>query len=234
MVARSPTAHRPTSTPGWLTTARRPTRLGDFIDWAANRRLIGRFVIPGRARQQASGLDDDTRWSIVDRLLHDESLDLGDRVGGCLVLLYGQQLSRIVELTRDQVSSDGNSARLGLGPTEIQVPEPLGALLTRLASCGRPHRGVGSPAETPWLFTGLHAGRPLTASHLGARLRRLGIGTIKGRSGAMMHLAGQLPAAVLADLLNLHPNTACRWVELAGGDWNLYAAEIARKADRET
>ena len=166
--------------------------------------------------------------------MHDESIDVGDRVAGCLVLLYGQQLSRIVALTRGQVSADGNGAHLHLGATEIQVPEPLGGLLTRLCCCGRLYRGVGSPADTTWVFTGLHPGRPLSASHLGARLRRLGIGTIKGRRGAMMHLAGQLPAAVLADLLNLAPNTACRWVDLAGRDWTHYATEIARRgADRE-
>jgi hypothetical protein len=206
----------------------------DFIEWAAERGLIGRFILTGQAgRPQAAGLDDDTRWSIVDQLLVDESLDLGDRVAGCLVLLYGQQLSRIVALTRTQVSSDDDGTRLGLGPTEIRVPEPLGELLTRLASPGRRRRGMGSPVDTPWLFTGLHPGRPLTASRLGERLRRLGIGTIKGRRGALMHLAKQLPAAVLAELLNLQPSTACHWVELAGGDWTRYAAEIARRADRE-
>ncbi len=47
-----------------------------------------------------------------------------------------------------------------------------------------------------------------------------------------MHLAAQLPAAVLADLLNLHPTTACRWVGEAAGDWNRYAAEVARRGDR--
>lgn len=67
---------------------------------------------------------------------------------------------------------------------------------------------------------------------MGERLRRLGIKTIKGRRGAMMHLAAQLPAAVLADLLNLHPTTACRWVGEAAGDWNRYAAEVARRGDR--
>lgn len=206
--------------------------VGDFIDWAADRRLIGRFVVTGPVRQHATALDDDTRWSIVDRLLHDESLDLGDRVAGSLVLLYGQQLSRIVSVKREQVRSDNGDARLQLGRTEIQVPEPLGELLLRLAACGRPNSGLGSPADGPWLFTGLHPGRPLSASHLGERLRRLGIKTIKGRRGAMMHLAAQLPAAVLADLLNLHPTTACRWVGEAAGDWNRYAAKVARRGDR--
>ena len=48
------------------------------------------------------------------------------------------------------------------------------------------------------------------------------------RRSALMHLAGRLPAAVLAELLNLHPTTAVHWVAAAGGDWNTYAAQIAR------
>jgi hypothetical protein len=39
------------------------------------------------------------------------------------------------------------------------------------------------------------------------------------------HSAGRdLPAAVLADMLHIHPNTATRWVETAGGNWTNYAA----------
>ena len=44
----------------------------------------------------------------------------------------------------------------------------------------------------------------------------------------MTDLAAQLPAAVLADLLNITPDTAVRWMHQAGADWNRYAAEIAR------
>jgi len=45
---------------------------------------------------------------------------------------------------------------------------------------------------------------------------------------AFRGLAAQLPAAVLADLLGLHHNTAARWMHQAGGDWSRYAAELAR------
>ncbi|EQD56695.1 hypothetical protein B2A_05134 [mine drainage metagenome] len=51
--------------------------------------------------------------------------------------------------------------------------------------------------------------------------------TMAGRRAALMNLASQLPAAVLAELLHLHPTTAVHWVSLAGGDWNSYAAEVA-------
>jgi hypothetical protein len=49
----------------------------------------------------------------------------------------------------------------------------------------------------------------------------------------MVHLAARIPAAVVADLLNLHSTTAVRWTRAAGGDWSTYAAMVARDGDRE-
>ncbi|MBW3548670.1 MAG: hypothetical protein KY452_11110 [Actinobacteria bacterium] len=215
----------------WLVEGPRSApEVADFLDWAAERRIIEGVVVTRPGTHHAGALDDDTRWSIVARLLHDDTIDLGDRVAGCLVLLYGQQLSRIVALTRDQVTRHHDGIRLHLGVTSIEVLEPLGALLAGLADSRRAYVGIGSPAEVPWLFPGLDPGRPLTAGHLGERLRRLGIGAMPGRRAALVHLAGQLPAAVLADLLHLAPTTAVGWVRAAGGDWNTYAAQLARAA----
>jgi hypothetical protein len=47
----------------------------------------------------------------------------------------------------------------------------------------------------------------------------------------MTHLAAHLPAAVLADLLNLSPSTAVRWMHEAGADWTRYAAELVQDDD---
>ena len=52
-----------------------------------------------------------------------------------------------------------------------------------------------------------------------------------GRRAALLDLAGQLPAAVLAGLLGLAPATAVKWMRQAGGDWSRYAAELARTRD---
>jgi hypothetical protein len=79
----------------------------------------------------------------------------------------------------------------------------------------------------------MQPGRPLTPARLGERLRSIGIYATSGRRSAMTHLAAQLPAAVLADLLNIAPTTAVRWVHEAGGDWSRYAAELARTADHQ-
>jgi len=51
------------------------------------------------------------------------------------------------------------------------------------------------------------------------------------RRAALTDLAGQLPAAVRADLLNLAPGTAVQWMRQAGSDWTWHAAQIARTYD---
>lgn len=207
----------------------------DFLDWTAARKTTPRFVLPGRVRRGGPRTDDETRFALARRLLVDESLDLSDRVAGCLVLLYGQQLGRIAHLRRDQVSvgADG-STRLSLGATPIEVPPPLDQLIGRLLDEHRHHTAFSLPAlPTPWLFPGLHPGRPFNASQLGARLRRLGIEPQAGRRGALAHLAATMPAAVLAQVLDLTPGTAVRWVGTTGGDWNRYAADlVGRSRDR--
>ncbi len=39
--------------------------------------------------------------------------------------------------------------------------------------------------------------------------------------------------AVLADLVNIHPTTAVKWMHQAGGDWTRYAAELARTRNHQ-
>jgi len=209
-------------------------QVGDFLDWTAGRKMTPRFTLPSQPQRGGPSTDDETRWSTVRRLLYDNDLDLADRVAGCLVLLYGQQLTRIASLRRDQMTITGDgSTRLSLGTTYIEVPSPLDELLQRLANEHRHHTAFSAHAmTTAWLFEGLHPGRPFNASQLGARLRRLSIEPQAGRRGALIHLAATLPAAVLARTLNLTPLTAVRWVKVAGGDWNNYAAELLQSDDR--
>ncbi len=82
-----------------------------------------------------------------------------------------------------------------------------------------PHHGC-SPATYP--------GRPITAARLGVRLGALGIDARAARRSALIQLAAELPAAVLADTLDIKIATASDWVKTAGGDWANYAATTAR------
>ena len=212
----------------WLATSPAACQVRDFLSWAAARGHCQDFTLPGRVRASGAAASQEQRWELAARLLHDDTLDLTDRAAGCMVLLYGQQLSRIAAMTTSQVTSRGDTVHIRFGDYDVPVPEPLGVVLTELIRTGRTHTGTGSPAASRWLFPGGLPGQPVTPGRLGGRLRALGIYTQAGRRAALLDLAAQLPAAVLADLLGLAPATAAKWMHQAGGDWSRYAAELAR------
>jgi hypothetical protein len=217
----------------WLSTAPGACYARDFLLWAAGHHHCPALQVPPPPRTAGTATDPGQRWEQLARLLHDDSLDITDRVAGSLLLLFGQQQSRITAMTTDQVVCRDDGVFVNLGKCEIPTPQPLGRLLIQLTEEGKSHVGVGSPVQTRWLFPGGLPGQPITAKHLADRLRRLGIPTQPGRRSALIDLAAQLPAAVLADLLNLHPTTAAKWIRQAGGDWCRYAAEIARARNHQ-
>jgi hypothetical protein len=203
--------------------------VGDFLSYAAQAHLSEDLVTSrGNERRSGPALADDSRWAIARRLLHDDELDLADRVAGCLVLLYGQQLARIVTLTDDDVFGRDGKTLLRLGACELELKEPLAALVNGLAVYRRPKTSVAPITGTRWLFPGNAPGQSVNPSYLGERLRRLGISTMPARRSALMHLGATLPASVLADALGINPTTAVKWVKSAGGDWGTYAAAVVK------
>jgi integrase len=217
----------------WLATGPAAYDVRDFLAWAAARKHCTALQIPGPQRKAGTATDPGQRWELVHRLLHDAALDLTDRAAGCLLLLFGQHLSRIAAMTTDQIITRDGPVLIRFGQHEIPVPDSLARILTDLIAAGRSHTGTGSPITSPWLFPGGMPGQPITPSRLGERLRALGIRAMPGRRAALIDLAAQLPAAILADSLNLSPGTAVRWMHQAGADWNRYAADIARSRDHQ-
>ena len=217
----------------WLSGGPATHAASDFLGWAAEHHHCPALTVPPLGRMTGPATDPDQRWALVARLLHDDTLDITDRVAGALLLCYGQHLSRISVMTTDQVHRHDGVVSLRLGAHRITVPEPLSDLLTRLLDSDRSHRGVGSHADSPWLFPGHLPGRPITPSRLGERLRLIDIRALPGRRAALLQLAAEVPAAVLAELLHLAPGTATRWTHDAAGDWARYAADIALRNDHQ-
>ena len=212
----------------WLRTGPAARLARDFLAWAASRGHCRPLTIPAATRATGPAISQDQRWAHVARLLHDTALEPTDRVAGCLLLLYGQPLTRIAAMTTSQISSRADQTFILLGRHDVPAPGPLADAIHQLISHGRSHRGAGSPAAGTWLIPGHMPGRPITPSRLGERLRAIGIYAQTGRRAALLDLAAQLPAAVLADLLGLHETTAAKWIHQAGGDWTSYAAELSR------
>jgi hypothetical protein len=228
------TACRQADVDQWLHTGPSACLARGFLAWAAERGHCRPLTIPPPPRATGPAISQDQRWALTARLLHDTALDPTDRVAGCLLLLYGQPLSRIAAMTTSQVTRRDDQAFIRLGRHDAPVPVPLAGAVLRLINDGRSYRGAGSPPATTWLFPGHLPGRPITPARLGERLRALGIYAQTGRRAALLNLAAQLPAAVLADLLGLHETTAAKWMHQAGGDWSRYAAQLARSRPHNT
>ena len=86
---------------------------------------------------------------------------------------------------------------------------------------------TGTPEQLPttWLFAGGHAGKPLSATSLGNRLRAIGIEPRKLRLSATEQLARELPPSVLAGILGLNAHTVAQHTLKTNGQWANYAAD---------
>ena len=219
----------------WLTTASASASESTrgFLDWAARHGHCQAFAFPARQRHGGTAISDSQRWEHATRLLRDDTIEPADRAAGCLVLLYGQNVTRIAALTASQVTRHNDEVHIRLGKHDIPVPPALGTILDTLITHGKPYTGTGTPEHGKWLFPGLLPGQPITPERLSARLNDIGIPVRAARRAALTGLAAQVPAAVLADALGIHPTTAVTWTHDAGSDWNRYAAELARNRNHE-
>jgi len=221
----------------WLdtSTSTRHRHLLSFLTWARARHLIGDVRIPKQIRSEpANAMADDQRWQTVHRLLHDDDLGVDLRVAALFILLYGQRASDVVTLTTDRVHNTDSTVTVRFGDDEVRLPSPLDNLVQALQH----HRGHAAYASDSgsWLFPGGRPGRHITAEVLRCRLRQAGIPTIReARNAALMHLAAEVPAALLAGLIGISPRTAVAWATLAKQDWTTYTAarheRIARGTD---
>jgi integrase len=198
-----------------------------FARWASGRGLMPTVDFPTRARRGSSApISDHDRLALARRLIHDPDIKPRDRLTGILIILLAQPVSRVCRLTVDDVAIDGDNVTIRLAETAITMPEPLAGDLRALVAKRRGRAAIAVP-DARWLFPGWHGGQPITEQVLSRRLKRLGIDCFDARRTALLQLAGEIPAALLADLLGVHVATATKWAEIAGRPWADYAAQRA-------
>ncbi len=218
----------------WLATgAGRRHEARYFLGWTAKRGLTKPLTVPTTPRPDSVRLlSEDVRWKQLHRCLTDAHIPLDARAAGALVLMYGLPLSRIRCLTVDRLHTGDTWTTLLAGRKPVALPPRLAHLLHTLAETPpavTSELNRTRPA-TRWLFPGLAPGQPISANGLQRKLGKHGISIRVSRSTALVSLAADLPAPVLADLLGMHPGTAVRWARLAQRDWTDYLA--ARAADQ--
>ena len=138
-------------------------------------------------------------------------------------------------MTTSQVTRRGNQTfAVRLGRHDVPVPGPLANAVFQLVGDGRSLPRRRFPARHRLAVPRAPARPPHHRSRLGERLRSIGIYAQTGRRAALLDLAAQLPAAVLADLLGLHETTAAKWMRQERSSWTRYAAQLARGHPHQT
>jgi hypothetical protein len=195
------------------------------LSWASQQRIIHDAAIPVISADGAEAWPPgpDARLATIRRLLLDETLPPGDRIAGCLVMLYGQQVSTIAALRTTDASCAAGVTRLKLGADWLDVPEPVTALL-REHLRDRGNMTTAANPASPWLFPGQLAGEHRSYRRLVRVLHQLGIPARASRLAAWRELVREAPPAVLAGALGVSPGTAMHHAFLGGANWSAYAA----------
>ena len=212
----------------WISSARctRAREIRLFLAWAQRGKLTPALDAPIGYKPAAARPDDgERRIAILQRLLGDEQLDPRDRLAGALVLLFAQPITRMLQLTPDDVQTHDRVVHLTLGREPVELPEPLGQIAVSLAAEPRGLATTAAAGRGRWLFPGLRLDAPLSSEHLRRRLARLGITARPDRTAGLIDLCQHVPPAILADLLGISEHNAARWAKLSGGEWARYAAE---------
>lgn len=209
-----------------LARSKRRRAVRAFTAWTAARRITPELIIARRRDDTPSRfIAEEHHLDLLRRCLTtDGPAPLDVKVAGSLILLYGARLSKIHRLTTDRLSQDDRGTYLAIDSVPVLLPPSLAQLVNQLIA--EPPRTFGlrptTPALTTYLFPGRPPARPIGPAHLGARLRRHGIPVGAARNTALIALAAELPAAVIADLFGLTYKTASAWSSYAQADWTAY------------
>jgi len=204
-----------------------------FLSWARRQRILRGIELPVIHTEAGAPPSAPAVWlAAIRRPLLDDALALDDRIAGCLVVLYGQQASRIAALRVTEVSCTDAAIRLKPGADWLDVPEPVATLLRHHLRNRRTMTTAANPAS-PWPFPGQLAGEQRSYRRLIVILSRLGIPARASRLAAWRQLVRRAPPAVLAGALGVSPDTATRHTLLAGADWATYASRRSSLATPE-
>lgn len=139
--------------------------------------------LPAQTITRKAPLPEAERIALLGRLLAGHDLPLRSRVAGVIVLLYAQPLSRIVRLTVDDLTRDGDQVMLRLGEPPSPVPAPVAELLLAWIA-QRDNMNTATNPDSRWLFPGRRAGQPMHSRSLGMLVTELGVPITIGRTAA--------------------------------------------------
>jgi hypothetical protein len=207
----------------WLAGPRADRHIArQFARWAMSQKVMPRLDFPaGHRSGPTPPITQHDPGTLARRLLEDPSIPARERVAAILVAIYAQPIVRVARFTIDQITLSDSGVTIRFAQTPVTLPD-LVAIAVRVWLDQR--HATMPPLATPsaWLFPGNPPSRPIGEQSLSRRLKLIGVDCRQDRRAALLHLAGEVPAAILADIVGVHVNTATAWAEIAGRPWGDY------------
>lgn len=133
--------------------------------------------------------------------------------------------------TVDDIDITGETVAITFGTGPLILPMPLAALVRELVAPRSGKARIGTPDDGPGPSRADQPDRLLSDSQIGLRLHKIGIRPQQDHSTALFTLAAELPAVILARMLDVHIQVALQWQKAPGGDRAAYAADVSHRAN---
>ncbi|MFD8246921.1 hypothetical protein [Nocardia sp. NPDC059691] len=172
-------------------------------------------------------MSDDELTRQLRRCLNDETLPLCVRVAGSLIRLYALPVSRMIELTVDQIRREGTATYLVINRCPVIVPPRLAVLVDRMIAQGSPSTSFRWPAHqraAAYLFPGRMPDRPRSATAVRQMLAAHDLPVRRARNAAMIDAVSRMHPVIVADLFGISIGSAQQWAAFAHSSWADYLA----------
>jgi len=212
----------------WLADGPSTRRFVDrFIPWAIKSKLIDpELTITRHRRGTSPKLSNSEQDAAVERMVHTDELTVRDRAAAILVIVFGQHIEDVIQLTWDDVTVTDELVTIRLGKTEFALPSPLDEPMRELAAAPGNDLTAAHP-KSNWVFRGYSPGRHIHEASLRNKLKSV-FSTRTARLGTLHELTKLGPVPIIADALGYHPSTIERH---AIGSASTYAQYIAAARD---
>lgn len=199
-----------------------------FLAWAIKTKLVAADLTMTPHRRGSPKMCVEDQQNAVDGITSSQpTFNPRDRAAAILVLVFGQQVDRVVKLTWDRVTVSDELVTVALGDIAIALPAPLDEPFRYLAG-ERDLANTAAHPSTRWVFRGYVPGRHINPTHLRNRLRKT-FSTRAARLGTLHELTKLAPAAILADALGYSPATIERHAVASAATYAQYVSTIDMK-----
>lgn len=200
----------------------RSSDIAPFVRWLNISGVTDNLRVDVQKATEPSEINpEDLHRTLIRELLTGQTAaDLAIRVAGLLVLLYGARIESIHRLTTADMSTAEGRTYLAIATDPIELPSAVAQLIGQLASIAeRSPRAQTRTGEAGYLFaSSRRSHEPVHPTTLGRKLAQAGIHPQIARNSAMLALASDLPAAVVAAQMGLTAQTTTRWAQFSQRD----------------